>query len=225
MGRFAIGCLFGALLLVAVIGGGAYVIYRGARPVVERVTGVTDGVRRMADASEIERGLTNTAGFHPPSSGELTDAQVDRFLRVQEAVVAALGQRADAFGAKYRELTAPGPDGRATVPTLPQVLSALTELSTIYLDARRAQVEAMNRDGFSRDEFSWVRVRVYQAAGLDVLRYDARELQRLLASMAAGARLDPPDVQLPDAPERNKALVAPHATRIARWLGMAAFGL
>lgn len=225
MGRFAIGCLFGAVLLAAVVGGGAYFLYRAASPVMERVTGVTEGVRRMADASDIERGLTNAARFDPPASGELTEAQVARFLRVQEAVVAALGQRADAFGAKYTELTSAGPDGEARVPTLPQLLSAVSELSTIYLDARRAQVAAMNRDGFSRDEFSWVRVRVYQAAGLDVLRYDARELQRLLAAMAAGARLDPPDVQLPDAPERNKALVAPHATRIARWLGMAAFGL
>lgn len=225
MGRFAIGCLFGAVLLAAVIGGGAYFLYRAASPVMERVTGVTEGVRRMADVSDIERGLTTTARFDPPESGELTEVQVARFLRVQEAVVAALGQRADAFGSKYTELTSPGPDGADRVPTLPQLLSALSELSTIYLDARRAQVAAMNRDGFSRDEFSWVRVRVYQAAGLDVLRYDARELQRLLAAMAAGARLDPPDVQLPDAPERNKALVAPHATRIARWLAMAAFGL
>lgn len=225
MGRFAIGCLVGAVLLAAVVGGGAYVLYRAASPVMERVTGVTEGVRQMADASEIESGLTNASPFDAPTSGELTAPQVERFMRVQEAVVAALGQRADAFGAKYKELTAPGPDGRSTVPTLPQLLSALSELSTIYLDARRAQVEAMNRDGFSRDEFSWVRVRVYQAAGLDVLRYDARDLERLIAAMASGARLDPPDVRLPDAPELNKALVAPHATRIARWLGMAAFGL
>lgn len=225
MGRFAIGCLFGVLLLAAVVGGGAYVLYRGARPVVERVTGVTEGVRRLADASEIERGLTTTTPFVAPASGELTEAQVTRFLRVQEAVVAALGQRADAFGAKYRELTAPQPDGSTSVPTLPQLLSALSELSTLYLAARRAQVEAMNRDGFSRDELSWVRVRVYQAAGLEVLRYDARDLERLIAALASGARLDPPDVRLPDAPDRNKALVAPHATRIAQWLGLAAFGL
>lgn len=225
MGRFAVGCLFGVVLLAAVLGGGAYVIYRGARPVVERVTGVTEGVRRLADASEIERGLANTEPYDAPESGELTDTQVARFLRVQEAVVAALGERADAFGAKYRELTAPGPDGATRVPTLPQLLSALTELSTTYLDARRAQVAAMNRDGFSRDEFSWVRVRVYQAAGLEALRYDARELERLIAAMASGARLDPPDVRLPDAPERNKALVRPHAAKLAGWLGMAAFGL
>lgn len=225
MGRFAIGCLFGALVLAAAIGGGAYVLYRAASPVMERVTGVTEGVRKMADASDIERGLTTTARFDPPGSGELSEAQVARFLRVQEAVIAALGQRADAFGAKYTELTSPGPDGEARVPTLPELLSALSELSSIYLDARRAQVAAMNRDAFSRDEFSWVRVRVYQAAGLDVLRYDARDLERLIAAMASGARLDPPEVRLPDAPERNKALVAPHAARIARWIGLAAFGL
>lgn len=222
--RFAAGCLVGVVILALLLGGGAYLVYRAGRPVVDRVSGVTEGVRRIADATDIERGLTNTAGFEGPSSGELTEAQVTRFLRVEEAVRAALGARADAFTAKYREMTR-GSDGRAAVPTLPELLSALTELSPAYLDARRAQVAAMNRDGFSRAEFSWVRVRVYQAAGLDAIRYDARDLERLISTMASGVRLEAPEVQLPDAPALNKALVRPHAAQIAGWLGLAVFGL
>jgi hypothetical protein len=95
----------------------------------------------------------------------------------------------------------------------------------VYLDAWRAQVAAMNAAGFSRSEFSWVRVRVYQAAGLEAVRYDARDLADAIGRVAEGARLDVPTVTLPDAPAANRALVAPHRELIRSWLGMAFFGL
>jgi hypothetical protein len=111
------------------------------------------------------------------------------------------------------------------VPSLPDLVGGLKDLSAVYLDAWRAQVAAMNEAGFSRDEFSWVRLRVYQAAGLDAVRYDARDLSRALEQMAKGARLDVPAVTLPDAPAANRALVRPHLELVRSWLGMAFFGL
>lgn len=225
MRKFVAGCLV-ALVLVAIAGGiGAWFLWRAAGPVVDRVTSVTEGVRRLGDVSDIERELTNTASFTAPSSGELTEAQVRRFVRVQTAVRATLGARAEAFTTKYREMSRTLPDGSTTVPSLPQLLDGLSDLSTLYLDAWRAQVVAMNAEGFSRQEFSWVRTRVHQAAGLDAIRYDARDLERLIAALASGTSIDLPQVSLPDAPARNKALVKPHATAINTWLGMAAFGL
>jgi hypothetical protein len=225
MRKFALGCVVGLVLLGLVVGVAAYVVWRAASPVVEQVSNVTEGLRRLGDVSAIERDLANTAPYTGPESGELTDAQVARFLRVQTAVKSALGARADAFAAKYKELSRTLPDGTVTVPSLPQVLGGLSDLSTLYLDAWRAQVEAMNTQRFSREEFSWVRSRVYQAAGLDAIRYDARDLERVIRAMTAGKEVEPPQVRLPDAPERNKALVRPYRDQVATWLGMAAFGL
>jgi hypothetical protein len=225
MRKFAAGCLAGIVLLAVVTGTAAYFLWRTAGPVLEKVTTVTDGVRRLGDVSDIERELIDTSAFAGPASGELTEAQVARFVRVQTAVRAALGTRVEAFTTKYRELTRSQPDGAPSVPSLPQLLGGLSDLSTLYLDAWRAQVAAMNAEGFSRAEFSWVRARVYQAAGLEAIRYDARDLERLIEAMVTGAQLTTPDVKLPDAPARNKSLVKPHAATIATWLGMAAFGL
>jgi hypothetical protein len=225
MKKFAVGCLVGLVLLALAVGVAAYFLWRAAGPVVEQVTSVSDGLRNLSDVSAIEDELTATTTFTGPDSGELTDAQVARFLRVQTAVKTTLGTRADAFATKYKDMARTLPDGTVTVPTLPQVLGGLSELSTLYLDAWRAQVTAMNQEKFSRDEFSWVRVRVYQAAGLDAMRYDARDLERVIRAMTSGTRIDPPQVRLPDAPERNKTLVRPHRDQIATWLGMAAFGL
>jgi hypothetical protein len=180
------------LLLAIGAAAGAYFLWRAATPVVERVTGVTEGLRSLADVAEIERGLTTTAPFTAPDSGELTDDQVARFLRVQTAVHAALGARAEAFTTKYREMSRTLPDGTAAIPTLPQLLGGLSDLSSVYLDAWRAQVAAMNSERFSREEFSWVRARVYQAAGLDAMRYDARDLERVIDAMATGVKVRSP---------------------------------
>lgn len=225
MKKFVAGCLVALLLMVVAGVVGAYFAWRAAGPVAQQVSSVTEGVRRLADVSDIERALTTTSPFEAPPSGELTEAQVTRFVRVQTAVQARLGARADQFTAKYRELTRAQPDGTTPVPTLPQLLGGLSDLSSLYLDAWRAQVAAMNGEGFSRDEFSWVRARVYQAAGLHAIGYEARDLERVIATMAGGAAVSPPQVRLPDAPARNKALVTPHAAAIGAWLGMAAFGL
>jgi hypothetical protein len=225
MRKFLAGCLVG-LVLIAVAGSvAAYLVWRAARPVVDSVTHVADGLKGLRAADDIERELTNRAAFSAPQSGELTPEQVARFIRVQHQVRAALGSRIDAFTAKYRELSGVAADGSPSVPSLPQLIAGLSDVPVVYLDALRAQVQAMNAEGFSRDEWSWVRLRVYQAAGLDAVRYDARDLERAIKSVADGVQARVPEVTLPDAPARNRELVKPYVGELTTWLGMAVFGL
>ena len=225
MKKLLVGCLLAAVLLTAAAAGTVYLAWGYVSPVIRTVTGVTEGMTRLGGLAEIEAGLTTTAPYVAPESSELTPAQVERFLRVQRQVRLALGTRGEAFAAKYRELTDKRPDGSITLPTLPQLLDSIGDLSSVYLDAWRAQVQAMNADGFSRDEFTWVRGRVYQAAGLDAARYNAGDLEDVIEAMARGAKVDPPAVRLPDAPARNRALVKPHVAEVTAWLPMVVFGL
>lgn len=225
MTKFLAGCLMGLLVLGVLVGGVAYLAWGYLRPAVTTVTDMASGVTQFGGATDIDRDLRHTALFDPPPSGELTADQVARFVRVQQQVQAALGDRRDAFAARYRELSPRAPDGTVAVPSLQDLVGGVKDLSGVYLDAWRAQVAAMNAAGFSRSEFSWVRGRVYQAAGLDAVRYDARDLAQGLERLAEGARLDVPAVTLPDAPTANRALVRPHLELIRSWLGMAAFGL
>lgn len=225
MFRFAAGCVSG-LLLVAVLGGVvAYFAWDYVGPLVTTVTDVKDGVTRLGTLTDIDRGLQRTGTFEPPASGELTADQVTRFVRVQQQARRTLGTRAEAFTTKYRELSGRMPDGTVSVPSPAQLLGGLRDLSDVYLDAWRAQVQAMNDAAFSRSEFSWVRARVYQAAGLDALRYDARDFARALERLAEGARLEVPVITLPDAPAANRTLVRPHLDELKASLPMAAFGL
>ena len=225
MKKLLAGCLVALVLVGVAAAVAAYFAWQYIAPVVQNVRQATGGVTALGGLAEIEQGLTNTAAFDAPESGELTPAQVQRFIGVQAHVRAALGDRAEAFTTKYRELSRAAPDGTPSVPSPAQLLAGMSDLANVYLDARRAQVAAMNAAGFSRDEFSWVRQRVYQAAGLDAVRYDARDLERLIKAVASGAQVAEPAVTLPDAPARNRALVKPHVPELANWLGLAVFGL
>lgn len=225
MKKVLVGCLLATLLLGVLAGVALYFAWGFVSPVIRTVTDVTEGVTKLGGVADIEQGLTTTAAFIAPESGALSAAQVERFVRVQRQVRLALGTRAESFAAKYRELSGTQPDGTPRVPSLPQLLSGVGDLSNVYLDAWRAQVQAMNADKFSREEFSWVRARVYQAAGLDAVRYDARDLEQVIEAMTRGVKIEAPDVRLPDAPPGNRALVKPHVEELTAWLPMAVFGL
>ena len=173
----------------------------------------------------IDQKLVNTSPYQGPANGELTASQVERFLRVQGHVKATLGARTEAFTEKYKELGTTRPDGTEVPPSLTQLLGGLGDMSKVYMDARQAQVEALNAEKFSRDEFSWVRLRVYQAAGIEVAGYEPREIERMIKGMASGAEVKVPEVDLPDAPAKNRELVKPYSKQIMEWLAMASFGL
>ena len=225
MKKVLVGCLLATLLLGVLAGAALYFAWGLVSPVIRTVTDVTEGVSKLGGVADIEQGLTTTTAFIAPESGALSAAQVERFVRVQRQVRLALGTRAESFAAKYRELSGTQPDGTPRVPSLPQLLSGVGDLSNVYLDAWRAQVLAMNAAKFSREEFSWVRARVYQAAGLDAVRYDARDLEQVIEAMTRGLKTDVPELKLPDAPPGNRALVKPHVDELTAWLPMAVFGL
>jgi hypothetical protein len=225
MKKLLAGCLVVLVLLgiAAVVGG--YFLWQAAKPMVESATALAGNATRLSEAVAIEQGLANTSTYQGPASNEITPEQLERFLRVQAHVKRTLGDRGDAFKEKYKELGTTRPDGTETPPSLSQLMAGLADLSSIYLDARRAQVEALNAEKFSRAEYSWVRARVYQAAGIEVTGYEPRQLEQLLKQAASGAEVQAPEVRLPDVPAANRALVKPHAAQLAEWLAMASFGL
>jgi len=225
MKKLLAGCLVVLVLGLVAAGVGAYFLWRAARPAFDSARQMVEGVSQLSEVVEMEDRLANTSTYEGPANGELTAEQVERFLRVQAHVKQTLGTRAEAFREKYKELATTRPDGTEVPPSLSQLLAGLSDMSQIYLDARRAQVDALNAEKFSRAEFSWVRGRVYQAAGIEAARYDPRELEKLLQAMATGAKVTVPEVELPDAPAKNRELVKPHAAQLMEWLAMASFGL
>jgi hypothetical protein len=221
MKKLAIGC--GILLVVLLVGGAvaAYVIYSKVKSTVAEFAA-------LGEVPAIERGVRNTDTFTPPDSGELTEAQVARYVKVQQDVRALLGPRFDEFQTKYAELSKRMEKNQGTALDAPSVIAAYTDLARTYVDAKKAQVESLNRAGFSLGEYRWVRQQAYAAIGMPVMDVDVSKFIEDVTSGKAPEQQHTPRLggsMGPTGPEVNKALVAPHKKQLEDNAALSYFGL
>jgi hypothetical protein len=88
------------------------------------------------------------------------------------------------------------------------------------------QVNALNVHKFSDDEYSWVRRRVYEAAGVELARgIDMSRIEEIARSGAQRSGMNIPDIPTPELPQTNIRLVKPHVAKLKEWLPMAVLGL
>jgi hypothetical protein len=217
----AVFLLLGALAGMAVAGA-AYFGYRAVRPVVDEATAWAS---RARDVTGLPTTLDNREPFTPPAGGELDEARVRRFLAVQARVREAMGARWAEVEAQARviETKARADGDRLSVADLRALVSGV---GSLVRDARRAQVAALDAEGFSSGEYAWTRLRVYEAAGLEVAdRLDWNAVESLLQDAAEHAGLSPPRLPVPDIPGVNRELVRPHLQDLRTWLPLVLIGL
>ena len=218
MKKVAIGCAV-VLLLVLVVGG------IGAWWAVNKVKSTVTEFAELGTIPEIERTVVNTASYDAPESGELTGAQVERYLRVQQQVRDHLGTRFAELNRKYESLIERQRRNDDSVLDVPQVIAAYRDLASTYVDAKRAQADALNGEAFSLTEYRWVRRQVYGALGLPVFDLD---VGGFIDDVKSGR--SPRERQLeygaaPAAPPANRTLVEPHRTVLEENAALTFFGL
>jgi hypothetical protein len=212
------GCLI--VLVIACVGFAAagYYAYRAMRPVIDNATTYMDKAREVVRLGDE---ITNKAQFTAPATGELTPAQVERFVAVQTRVRSELGDRWGEIEKKSAEIKAKA-DANRKDWTLSEFTSVFNDIAGIWIEARKAQVKALNIQKFSEAEYRWVRMRVYEAAGVQVAgNIDLSKIEQLAGSQGVTV----PKMELPEVPKKNIALVKPHIANIQEWIPMAALGL
>jgi hypothetical protein len=150
-----------------------------------------------------------------------------RFMSVHDHVGQALGPRKAELERRALALQEKARDqaGELTFTELAEVFS---DLGGIFLEARRAQVDGLNAEGFSAQEYAWVRLRVYEAAGVELAgSLDLSALEAVIQKGAKDAGVEVPTVTVPkfDIPDRNRALVKPHTEQLKEWLPLAFLGM
>jgi hypothetical protein len=216
MKKLAFGCLGVAMILAAV---GAFWAYRY---VVEPAREYLLAFNELGAIASLNAQVANKTSFVPPASGELTPDMIERFTRIQQAMIDQLGTRAAAIERRYRELerNARADSGAIDLRTL---MDAYRDIAGALADAKRAQVEALNKAGLSLDEYRWMRDRVYEAAGLVVASVDVDAVRT-----AVDDRLEKVNLNLlpdnADAPARNRELVQPYLEQLRSWVPLAWFG-
>ena len=216
MKKLAIGC--GVVLLLAGIAaaGVGYYLYR-------QVSSTVTQFAELGQVPELERGVRNQDPFVPPLSEELTDSQVDQLVQVQSAVRRRIGDRMVEFEAKYKTLAQ---KEQASLGDAPAILRAYGELASVWLDAKRGQIEALNAAGLSLDEYRWIRDQAYRALGQPLVDLD---IGRLVDEARSGVTSETPDLMKgsigPSGPESNRRRIERVKKQLEENLALASFGL
>ncbi|GAB4167360.1 MAG: hypothetical protein Kow0020_00160 [Wenzhouxiangellaceae bacterium] len=206
MKKLAIGCF--VVLLVAAVAGGGIVYFKVIKPGMQMAGTFIELGEQFR---ELDRQIENRRPWDPPEGTELTEAQLGRFLSAQRLIRERLAGRLDELNRKYKtieqELKASG--GQAGIR---EILGAYGDLGTLLLEAKKAQVEALNAQQFSPEEYAWVRNRVYAALGQPVAQLD-------LSGASTG------EAGWPSVSEQTRALVEPHREELLEMAPIAWFGL
>jgi hypothetical protein len=214
MKKVVLGCL-GALVLFAVVGGGAmyWFVYRPAKEYIASFS-------QLQEIPKLEQQVRNRAAFTPPGTGELTADQLTRFVSAQRMVHDRLGARVKELDAKHKALNKPNGEQ----PSVIEVLSGLKDLTGLIIDAKRVQIEALNQQRFSLEEYAWTRKTVYAAMGIAL-----GDFQQAIDKASRGERVTADAMTggpaLGEVPDKNKGLVAPFAKQLEEYAGLAFFGL
>lgn len=205
MGKFVAGCLI--VLVVVVVGGGGVAYFMFLKPGMDFAG---DVVRFGQEFQEINEGLEDRSRFQPPSSGALDEDRFQRFLGAQGQMRERLSARLSELEAKYETIQA-DLDAADAEPSMRQMANAYRDLGDLLLEAKRAQVEAINDHDFSLEEYTWTRNQVYRAIGQQVAVAGVGEE----GNAGAGSSVDADTV----------ALVEPHTeelmeTHVLAWWGL-----
>ncbi|HSK08021.1 MAG TPA: hypothetical protein VK911_00475 [Vicinamibacterales bacterium] len=213
MKKLGIGCLV-VLVLFAIVGVIAgYLVYdRLYKPAAEYV----GSFKELGAIADLEREVKNTASFREPAGGELSEELVQRFMSVQDSMKARLGSRLDRLKAKYDEIEEGSGEGQASFS---EAMGALKDLTAILVEAKRAQVDALNAAGFSVKEYEWVRNQVYAGLGIIAGGLDLKNL-----AQAAGEGGQQLRARLDEVPERNRELIARYEQKLRDLAPLAFFG-
>lgn len=222
MKKILVGCFIVFVLAVAGFAVAGFYAFRWARPMIESTSSYLDRAREM---SRLGDRITNKSPYVPPENGELTAAQVERFVAVQTRVRDELGTRWTEIETKSAAIRDKTQDNQRDL-TFAEFTAVFADLGGIYMEARRAQVNALNVQKFSDAEYTWVRRRVYEAAGMEIAGgIDMSKIEDLAREGALKSNVTLPDIPTPKVPEANIRLVKPHLAKIKEWVPMAFLGL
>lgn len=223
MKRFLAGCFLLILLGTGIAG---YLFYtRVLRPVAGSMADLT----HLTRLGKVNDRLVNTTPYTPPADGTLTREQVERFLAVQaevrDSTGATFGRVRGRLGTLPEKMRRP--DGSLTFD-FKELMGAFKGLGPDILALKERQVTSLNRQGFSKAEYRWVRESIFRAMGNRYAGQYLEDAGRILEQVQKGGSSGEPPPGKPAAeatvPPANVTLVEGLADTLKGWLPVAALG-
>jgi hypothetical protein len=219
MKKFAIGCLIVLVLGAAAVVGVGYYGFLKVKSAVNQFA-------ELRHIPDLDHEIRVQTPFDVPSTGELTQAEVDRFMQVQAKVRERLGHNFDLLQKNYKALSERLDKNQANVTDLPQLISAYRDMAAAWMDAKRAQVAALNDANMSLGEYRWIRSASYQAIDVPFIDVD---FSRLAEQVKNGAEVHNfalvGGALAGKGPDANKKLVEKYKKQLQDNMPLAVFGL
>jgi len=210
--RWAVGC--GSLALVLLLVGAAAAWWFVGRPVAE----VVQRIERLEAQGPLERRLSNRTPFQPPADGLLSDEQIVRYLDAQRRMRRELAERAERLERRLEEVDRERPQWVDLI----RMAGAYRDVLRLVEEAVDARAAALDGQGFSAEEYRWVRWEVLRALGAPGAAYGVDGLAAAFTGQAATAASPPPQTPVPEA---NRARIEPYREELEEHLGLALLGL
>jgi len=212
MKKVLLGCL-GVSVLLVIAGGalGYFYVYKPARSFVA-------GIAQFEEVPKLNAQIENQHPFSPPEGGVLTQELVDRYMKTQQSLRGRMGPRLRELETKYKMFEKDGGQD----PSLGQMVGAIQDLAGLIVEAKRAQVAALNEHGFSLAEYEWVRGTMYEALGMPLGTTFQDAIRQASGDHDVAAAMDRIAAEVP---EVNRQLVAPLTEQLQEGMALAFFGL
>lgn len=159
MGKFLGGCLIAVLVLV--VGGGAVGYYVFVKPYTDMAG---EAVAFAQELDALDESVAARGPYDPPADGNITPDAMSRYLAVQQRMRSELEGDMETLRARYQTLEQEL-ESEQRDASIGEMMTAYRDIGELYLDAKRAQVAALNEQGMSIGEYQWVRGRTYAALG------------------------------------------------------------
>ncbi len=215
MKKVAIGCGVVAGVMMLALGVGSYFLYSAGKKYFE-------GYAELAEIPALNEQIRDQSAYRPPADGRMTAAQVEQYTRIQQSIRNELGARFRQLETKYdqlsRDLDETGRDAN-----IRELLSAWADVISLVVDAKRAQVHALNQAGYSLDEYYWVRQQTLMALGYGAFAWNLEALAEDPSAMWAPKT--PDATENLEALRHNRALLQEHEDSLDDWLALSFFGL
>lgn len=209
MPKILLGCL--GVLVLLTVGGVGIVWYKFGDDISQGVSAVQGMAKIGTEFEELNDSIDNTSSHTPPSDGVLNEQTFERYMAAQRLMRGRLEGRLEELQQKYENIDEEI-DQRGGQAGIGDVMGAYGDLADLLLDAKRAQVEALNAQDFSLEEYGWVREQVYRALGESVA----------VAAISGSAAA--PQYQA-TVPEQTRNMVAPYREELMETYALAWWGL
>ncbi|MEO8001401.1 MAG: hypothetical protein ABI644_05955 [Arenimonas sp.] len=159
MKKWLVGCLITGLLLLVVGGGLAYwFIWRPLSAAGGEFMGQVDDLKKIGEA---DQAVKNKSSFTAPVDGILSGAQINAFVTIQQTISDKMGPDFALLEEKYKKANETS-ESKAD-PNLKDVMGAYADMTKLIGRAKQAQVEALNVQNMSLEEYRWIRTQVSSA--------------------------------------------------------------